>query len=104
MPYYPQKFLTVTDDGGHTNYPRSVMDFPIDRPALHPMGKPVALLRYLIELFSRPGEVVLDSCMGGGSTGIAALLEGRSFIGIEKHRPFFDGAYSRLSDLVKPVA
>ena len=96
MPYYPESFLAHTDDGRETRYPRSVLHYPIDKPALHPMGKPIALLRYLIALYSRTGEVVLDPCMGGGSTGIAAIELGRSFIGIEKEKLFFDRAKQRL--------
>ena len=64
---------------------------------LHPMQKPVALRRWLIELYSLPADVVLDSCMGSGSTGVAALEAGRSFIGIEKHEPHYETAAQRLS-------
>jgi DNA modification methylase len=71
---------------------------------LHPMGKPVALLRDLIELYSRPSEVVLDSCMGGGSTGIASILLRRSFIGIEKDRAFFENAEQRIRDVCRGLA
>src|ERR1044071_746852 len=62
----------------------------------HPTQKPVALLTYLIELYSRPGELVLDSCMGSGSTGVASISTGRNFIGIEKHAPFYEIARTRL--------
>jgi site-specific DNA-methyltransferase (adenine-specific) len=104
MPYYPESLLTVTDQGRRTGYPRSVLRFPIDKPALHPMGKPVALLRDLIELYSRLGEVVLDSCMGGGSTGIASIQVGRSFIGIEKEKAFFENAEQRIRDVSRRLA
>ena len=63
------------------------------------MAKPVALLEYLIRMFSRAGETVLDSCMGSGSTGVAAINVGRTFIGIEKHRPFYEIAADRLGGL-----
>jgi DNA modification methylase len=61
-------------------------------PRLHPMQKPVSLLRYLISMFSQPGEVVLGSFMGSGSTGIAAIEMKRNFIGIEKEKAYFERA------------
>ena len=49
----------------------------------HITAKPVDLLRHLIRIFSAPGALVLDSFAGSGSTGVAALLEGRAFVGYE---------------------
>lgn len=64
----------------------------------HPTQKPVELLRYLIRTYSNPGDVILDTCMGSGSTGIACVLEGRSFIGIEKDTSYFDAASKWIYD------
>jgi site-specific DNA-methyltransferase (adenine-specific) len=50
----------------------------------HPTVKPVALMRWLVRLVTPPGETVLDPFCGSGSTGIAAVLEGRDFVGIEE--------------------
>lgn len=52
---------------------------------VHPTQKPVSLGRYLIRTFSNPGDVVLDNTSGSGSFLVAALQEGRNFIGIEKN-------------------
>ena len=52
---------------------------------IHPTQKPVALGRYLIKTYTNPGDVVLDNTFGSGSFLVAALLEGRNFIGIEKN-------------------
>ncbi|TAN04554.1 MAG: site-specific DNA-methyltransferase [Rhodanobacteraceae bacterium] len=52
----------------------------------HPTQKPVALGRYLIRMFTAPGDVVLDNAFGSGSFLVAAALEGRRFIGVEKNR------------------
>lgn len=49
----------------------------------HPTVKPTPLMRYLVRLVTRPGGTVLDFCMGSGSTGKAAEIEGMSFIGID---------------------
>jgi site-specific DNA-methyltransferase (adenine-specific) len=51
----------------------------------HPTQKPVALGRYLIRMFTAPGDLVLDNAFGSGSFLVSALLEGRDYIGIEKN-------------------
>lgn len=51
----------------------------------HPTQKPVALGRYLIRTFTKKGDVVLDNCFGSGSYLVAAAMEQRRFIGIEKN-------------------
>jgi DNA modification methylase len=54
-------------------------------PVLHPTQKPIELGRYLIRTYTNPGDVVLDNAAGCGSFLLAAILEGRMFIGIEKN-------------------
>ena len=65
-------------------------------PGKHPCEKPVAMLRHMVRMSSRDGAAVLDPFMGTGSTGEAAELEGRSFIGIEKSPEYFEIAQKRL--------
>jgi len=65
-------------------------------PNNHPTVKPIDLMRYLCRLVTPPGGVVLDPFMGSGSTGIAAVLEARSFLGVEAERPFFNIAKARI--------
>ena len=64
----------------------------------HPTQKPLALMKDLVALFSQPDALVLDMCMGAGSTGIACLDLGRRFIGIEKKPHYFDIACRRIED------
>lgn len=52
----------------------------------HPTQKPVELGRYLIRTFTNPGDIVLDNACGSGSFLVAAAMEGRNFIGIEKNK------------------
>lgn len=52
---------------------------------LHPTQKPIELGRYFIRTYSNPGDVILDNTFGSGSFLVAALMEGRNFIGIEKN-------------------
>lgn len=84
-----------------TGYPRNVLEYRsvasgVNR--LHPTQKPVALLEYLVNTYSNPGELVLDNCMGSGSTGVACANTGRRFIGIEKEKIYFDIASERIAD------
>lgn len=93
------KTKTGISGGGSTErYPRSVQLFKSDKQksTLHPTQKPVALLQYLIETYTNKGELVLDNCMGSGSTGIACLNTNRKFIGIEKDAKYFDIACNRI--------
>lgn len=62
----------------------------------HPNQKPVWLLRELVQLFSQPGELIVDPFAGSGSTGVAALAEGRSFVGVERDPKYVDIAKARL--------
>jgi site-specific DNA-methyltransferase (adenine-specific) len=63
---------------------------------LHPTQKPVALLEYLIRTYTNEGEIVLDNCMGSGSTGVACVNTKRKFIGIEKDEKYFAIAENRI--------
>lgn len=78
--------------------PVSILTFPKPHPsvAVHPTQKSEALLRYLVRTYSNPGDTVLDSTMGSGTTGLACLEEGRAFIGIEKEPAYFRTAEELL--------
>lgn len=81
-----------------TGYPRQILDFPNpNKDVLHPTQKPVALLEYLIRTYTLEGGMVLDNCMGSGSTGVACLNTGRNFIGIEKDDKYFAVASERIA-------
>lgn len=81
-----------------TRFPRSVIKFSNDNHnSLHPTQKPVDLLEYLIKTYTNEGDVVLDSCMGSGSTGVAALNCERKFIGIELDPNYFAIAERRIN-------
>lgn len=94
--YNPMTKATAYDSTDR--YPRSIQVFSTDtqKMALHPTQKPVALLEYLIRTYTNPGQVVLDNCMGSGSTGVACRHTGRAFIGIEKDEAYFNIAKMRI--------
>lgn len=76
----------VHSDG--ERYPTDVVYFKTaesEGTVVHPTQKPVELGRYFIRTYSNPGDVILDNTSGSGSFLVAALLEGRNFIGIEKN-------------------
>lgn len=94
-------------DGGNYvqtvgNYPRSILEYPTegDKYRLHPTQKPVALLEYLLKTYTNEGEVVLDNCMGSGSTGVAAVNTNRKFIGIELDESYYNIAKKRIEELI----
>ena len=64
---------------------------------LHPTQKPIALLEYLIKTYTNEGDVVLDNCMGSGSTGVACVNTNRDFIGIELDKDYFNIAKQRIT-------
>ncbi len=63
---------------------------------LHPTVKPIALMRHLVRLVAPPGGIVLDPFMGSGSTGIATVMEGARFIGIEREAEYIAIARARI--------
>ena len=67
------------------------------RRNIHPTVKPVSLMRWLVGLVTPPGGVVLDPFAGSGSTGIAAVMEERRFLGIEQESKYIDIACARLT-------
>ena len=64
----------------------------------HNTAKPVDLLSYLIRTYTNPGDIVLDNCMGSGSTGVACVNTGRQFVGIEKDGHYYEVACKRIRE------
>lgn len=90
-------FRSVGTDVG---YPRSVVEFSTAYHAreagLHPTQKPVALFEYLIRTYTNENDVVLDNCIGSGTTAIACINTKRNFIGIEKEEKYCQVAEERI--------
>jgi DNA modification methylase len=88
--YRPATRVTCSDKGTTERYPKSVIRFPVvnndSKSRLHTSQKPVDLCRWVIRTFTNPGDLVLDNCMGSGTTIVAAASEQRAFVGIE-HQP-----------------
>lgn len=64
---------------------------------IHPTIKPIKLMSYIITLFTREGDWVIDPFLGSGTTGLASKLINRNFIGVEREKEYFDICEERLS-------
>lgn len=101
--YNSDKGHTYVDDG--TRYPTDVIKFSNQNGVVfgnnsnavkHPTQKPLPLIEYLIKTYSNDGDIVLDNCMGVGTTGIACKNLDRNFIGFELNKDYFEIAKSQL--------
>lgn len=82
--------------------PSDILEFnvvPNRNGKLHPTQKPVELLEWLIKTFSNEGNIILDNCMGSGSTGVACMNTNRNFIGIELDKYYFGVAKERIEGM-----
>lgn len=79
-------------------FPTSVLNFAKDtqKCAIHPTQKPVALIEYLIRTYTDEGALVVDNCMGSGTTAVAALHTGRRYIGFELDADYWRAACNRV--------
>ena len=83
----------------HTHsYPKNILRYPVpsNKERFHHVQKPVPLLEFLIKTYTRKGQMVLDNCMGSGSTGVAAVNLDRNFIGMEIESKHFNIAKKRI--------
>ena len=95
--FKPVKSFTNTG----TRYPKSILNISRDFSAqqqIHPTQKPVPLIEWLIKTYTNKGEVVLDNCMGSGSTGVACINTNRDFIGIELDQEYYNIAKERIDE------
>lgn len=83
-------------------YPRSIQVFSTDtqNSSLHPTQKPVALFEYLIKTYSNEGDLILDNCMGSGTTAIACVNTKRNYVGFETNKEYFDKSLIRVKNNV----
>ena len=82
-------------------YPKAILQISnaSQKDKFHPTQKPVLLMEYLIKTYTIEGELVLDNCIGSGTTAIACLNTKRNFIGMEQEQKYFEIANKRIADL-----
>jgi site-specific DNA-methyltransferase (adenine-specific) len=92
----------ITNNIGQYN-PCSILEIKADikkEMGLHPTQKPAELFEYLIRTYSNENELVLDNCMGSGTTAIAAINTNRNYIGFELDATYCGLANKRIQDIV----
>ena len=92
-----RKFTKSNENQGELRVPSSWQKFNCE-VGLHPTQKPVSLCEYLIKTYTNEGDLVLDNCMGSGTTGVACKNLHRDFIGIEIEKKYFDIAKERIEN------
>lgn len=90
----------MLSDTTELKYPKSILTVSNadNTKRVHPTQKPTELLEWLIKTYTNEGEIVLDNCMGSGSTGIACVNTNRKFIGIELDEKYFEVAKARIEN------
>jgi site-specific DNA-methyltransferase (adenine-specific) len=100
--YGKQKDIEVENTG--TRHAQSVIE--ISNPRIkngHPTQKPVELCEYFIKTYSNEGDLILDNCIGSGTTAISCINTNRKYIGIEKDEEYFKIATKRIEELNQKV-
>ena len=87
---------------GNLKYPKSILTFQKPHPSktLHPTQKSIECCEWLIKTYTNEGDLVLDNCMGSGSTGVACINTNRKFIGIELDEKYFNIAKDRIESII----
>jgi site-specific DNA-methyltransferase (adenine-specific) len=100
-----ENFIVAWAGAGHSRWnasgKRGVYTHCVNNPERqgeHPTEKPRRLMSEIIADFTSPDDLILDPFMGSGTTGVAAVMAGRRFIGIEMNETYFDLACKRLTD------
>jgi DNA modification methylase len=99
---YPRSASKTTGGVYDPPLPGSIISCNSNSKMKHPTEKPQGILEWLIKYYSKRGDVVLDPTMGSGSTGVACKTLGRTFIGIEMNKEYFDVASAQISPPVVP--
>lgn len=96
--YGDYNFVDNSDQLGNLKHPKSILTFPKPHPSIsvHPTQKSLELCEWLIRTYTNPGSIVLDPCMGSGTTCVAAKNTGRHYIGFELDENYFNIAKERI--------
>ncbi len=104
-PSYEFILFAVKEQGRKLNgkRERDVLNYNKVKPDYHPTQKPIDLIEFLIEKSTNEGDVVLDTFMGSGSTGVACCRKNRNFIGMEISDEYFNVAKQRIEECEKTL-
>lgn len=93
---YGDRGVAFTESVDGSRNPLTIIKYKRDSSRLHPTQKPTALLEYLIKTYTNEESVILDNCMGSGSTGVACVNTNRNFIGMEIDEGYYNIAKERI--------
>ena len=85
----------------YTGYPTNLLTFCKEFDTIHPTQKPLELVKYLINLYTNEGDIVLDNCIGSGTTAVACIDTNRNFIGFELDKGYYKQAEKRIKSFLK---
>lgn len=94
-----ENYLYGSADG--KRHPSTILDFAQKwrrQDQMHPTQKPVELLEWIVNSYSKENDVVMDNTMGSGTCGVACKKLNRNFIGIEKDEKYFNKAQKRIDE------
>ena len=100
--YGKQKDNIETVNDGY-RFPRSVLFFNNEKDNFHPTQKPVELFEYLIKTYTNDEGVVMDNCIGSGTTAIACINTNRNYIGFEIDEEYYRKAIDRINSHVSQM-
>jgi site-specific DNA-methyltransferase (adenine-specific) len=95
-------FVGTVNNNDGVRYPRSILKFSMHNVGnIHPTQKPVDLCEYLIKTYTNENELVLDNCMGSGTTAVACINTNRNYIGFELYENYYKLATNRINNIIK---
>lgn len=100
--YGSYEFIDNGELHGDMKHPTSILTFSKPHPSVarHPTEKPVECLEWLIKTYTNENELVLDNCIGVGSTAIACINTNRNYLGFETDTTYCDITNKRIQDMV----
>lgn len=104
-----KKVKAGEDYNPNLRYPTNLVKFSSvkgecnNRNRIHPTQKPVELCEWLIKTYSNDEDVVLDNCLGSGTTAIACINTNRNYIGFELDKEYYDLANERIEKHLKEI-
>lgn len=93
-------FVDNSEELGDMKHPKSIIEFEKPHPSIsiHPTQKPVELCEWLINSYTQEGEIVLDNCIGSGTTAVACKNTNRNYIGFENDNTYYEIATKRIKE------
>jgi DNA modification methylase len=100
---YGKQKETLVENKEGLRYPRTVQYFKTaesEGKVFHPTQKPIELFKYIIKTYTNEGDVVLDNCIGSGTTAIASIATNRNYIGFEKDKEYYKLSLERDENFI----